>query len=99
MACSSRSAQAYVSAGERAAEEERISKYSTSIYRAPEMVDLFQRRTISEKVDIWALGCILYSMAFNVHPFQEGGNLAIVNCTCSAPALPAHDFAFVAAVG
>ena len=65
------SSQAYLTAEERAVEEERIAKYSTSMYRcaqselsklfskrelhcrAPEMVDLFKKQVVSEKVDIW----------------------------------------------
>ena len=42
---------------DRVAEEERIEKYTTPNYRAPEMCDLYSGKLISEKVDIWALGC------------------------------------------
>ena len=38
---------------EIAAEEERIQKYSTGMYRSPEMADLYKRELINEKVDIW----------------------------------------------
>jgi hypothetical protein len=40
-------------AAERSAEEERIAKYTTQMYRAPEMVDLYMRRQLDEKVDVW----------------------------------------------
>lgn len=40
-------------AAERSSEEERIAKYTTQMYRAPEMVDLYSRRVLDEKVDVW----------------------------------------------
>jgi len=44
----------------------RISLENTQLQltRAPEMWDLYRRELISEKVDIWALGCLLYRMAY-----------------------------------
>jgi len=66
-------------------EEERIQKYTTNCYMAPEMADLYKHEVISEKVDIWALGCILYVLAFFEHPFQDKGNLAIINGTYDIP--------------
>lgn len=98
-------------------EEERIHKYSTLMYRAPEMCDLYRKvrgrageenahslqhaergwggsftpprwkgggrgvlprllhfnaqAEVAEKVDCWALGCILYSLCFGDHPFAS----------------------------
>ena len=49
------------------------------MYRAPEMVDLYQREVLTEKTDIWALGCILYTLCYLKHPFQEAGSLGILN--------------------
>ena len=82
--CTTR-AQAYLTREEMTQEEERIQRYSTSMYRAPEMVDLYKKEVINEKVDIWALGCILYTLAFYVQPFQEGGNLQIIGGNYSMP--------------
>jgi AP2-associated kinase len=48
-------------------------------HRSPEMADLYKRELVNEKVDIWALGCILFTCAFFYHPFQEGGNLQIIS--------------------
>ena len=31
------------------------------------MADLYRRQLINTQVDIWALGCILYTMAFFIH--------------------------------
>lgn len=66
-------------AQERSDEEERITKYTTQMYRAPEMVDLYMRRSLDEKVDIWALGCIFFTVAHLLHPYQDAGNLGILN--------------------
>jgi serine/threonine protein kinase len=82
--CTTR-AQKYVTSKDISQEEERIQKYSTSMYRAPEMVDLYKKEMINEKVDIWALGCILYTLAFFTHPFQEGGNLQIISGSYNMP--------------
>lgn len=48
------------------------------MYRAPEMVDLYQREILTEKTDIWALGCIFYALCFLSHPFQDAGSLGIL---------------------
>ncbi|KAF2075010.1 hypothetical protein CYY_003706 [Polysphondylium violaceum] len=63
---------------ERALAEDDINMFTTLFYRAPEMVDLYRQSIINEKVDIWALGCLLFKMAFYVDPF-EGGSLQILN--------------------
>mmetsp|Transcript_1675 Transcript_1675/g.4713 ORF Transcript_1675/g.4713 Transcript_1675/m.4713 type:complete len:451 (+) Transcript_1675:31-1383(+) len=70
---------------ERQREAETISKFSTLMYRAPEMVDLYQGHEISEKVDVWALGCILYTLAFHKHPFDAGTELQIINARFNIP--------------
>lgn len=73
------------SRAERLREEELIQRFSTLMYRAPEMVDLYRGHEISEKVDVWSLGCILYTLAFHRHPFDAGTELQIVNASVSFP--------------
>lgn len=51
--------------------EEQFEKYTTLMYRPPEMCDLYQGYTVDEKVDVWMLGCVLYTICFYVHPFIE----------------------------
>ena len=75
----------YKSSAEICMEEEQITKYSTAMYRAPEMADLYAKTLINEKVDTWALGCLLYVLAFLEHPFQDGGNLAILSGKYEVP--------------
>jgi|Transcript_30156 AP2-associated kinase len=55
--------------------QEEIDKTVTMLYRPPEMADIdlnyrngFQ---IDTQVDLWMLGCILYTLAFYQHPFQD----------------------------
>ncbi|XP_020081129.1 AP2-associated protein kinase 1-like isoform X3 [Ananas comosus] len=45
-------------------EEDNIRKHTTPAYRAPEMWDLYRKEVISEKVDIWALGCLLHRICY-----------------------------------
>ena len=59
--------------------EEEFERLTTLMYRPPEMIDLYARRVIDTKADVWMLGCILYSLAFFKHPFQDQPQLAIVN--------------------
>lgn len=61
-----------------------IDRNTTLVYRAPEMIDLFRKQLICEKVDIWALGCLLYKMAYGRDAFEEGG-LQILNGKWSIP--------------
>lgn len=49
-----------------------VQSLGTPTYHSPEQV---QRQALDCKVDIWALGCLLYSLAALEHPFK-GDNLA-----------------------
>ncbi|XP_017029430.1 uncharacterized protein Nak isoform X1 [Drosophila kikkawai] len=64
--------------------EEEIQKYTTLSYRAPEMIDLYNGKSITTKADIWALGCMLYKLCFFSLPFGES-TLAIQNGQFSIP--------------
>jgi serine/threonine protein kinase len=65
-------------ANERAEAEESILKETTQMYRAPEMVNLYMRDSLTEKTDVWAMGCVLFSLCFLKHPFQDQSSLAII---------------------
>jgi hypothetical protein len=71
-------------------EQEHIARHSTEMYRAPEMCDLYRARNnnwpITEQVDIWALGCVLYMLTHFRHPFEEGGVLGILSGKLDIPA-------------
>ena len=55
---------------DRAEQEDAIARFTTPHFRAPEQVDLYNGQPLDERVDIWALGCMLYGLAWFKHPFQ-----------------------------
>lgn len=59
---------------------EDITKNTTPNYRAPEEVDLFRGDEIGTKVDIWALGCILYKLITFKDAFPADATLQILQC-------------------
>ena len=52
---------------------------TTFMYRPPEMIDEYSKYIVNEKVDIWAVGCILFTILFKTQPFQDAQKLTI--CT------------------
>lgn len=73
------------SAIKRSLVEDEITKNTTPMYRAPEMLDLYQNFRIGEPGDIWALGCVLYMLCYNVHPFEDSAKLRIINANYTIP--------------
>ncbi|CDR38243.1 RHTO0S03e06612g1_1 [Rhodotorula toruloides] len=70
--------------------ELEINKTTTLQYRAPELVDVWGRKGFDEKIDIWALGVLLYKLCFYTTPFEEHGPLAILNAQYKFPPYPAY---------
>eukprot|EP00940_MAST-03C_sp_MAST-3C-sp2_P002091 g2091.t1 len=72
--------------------EELIQRYTSPIYRAPEMIVILNNSIgvdrLTQKVDVWALGCVLYSLAYFVHPFAQSSNLGILGGKYKIPAVP-----------
>jgi len=72
--------------------EELIQKYTSPIYRAPEMIVILNNSIgvyeLTAKVDVWALGCILYSLCYFTHPFVQTTNLGILNAKYTIPHNP-----------
>ncbi|OZJ06302.1 hypothetical protein BZG36_00686 [Bifiguratus adelaidae] len=66
-----------------------IQKHTTMQYRPPEMIDVYQRKPINEKADIWALGVLLYKLCYYTTPFENEGPLAIMNASFTIPTFPA----------
>jgi cyclin G-associated kinase len=66
--------------------EEELAKQTTPMYRAPEMLDLYNNFQIDKQVDIWALGCVLFVLCFNKHPFEDAAKLRIINGKYQIPA-------------
>ncbi|CAN6232261.1 unnamed protein product [Urochloa humidicola] len=74
-------------------EEDIIRKHTTPAYRAPEMWDLYRREVISEKVDIWALGCLLYRICYFKSAFDGESKLQILNGNYRIPEQPKYSTA------
>ncbi|KAJ2002768.1 Ark- serine/threonine protein kinase [Coemansia thaxteri] len=70
--------------------EEEIQCSTTLEYRAPEMIDLYLRRGITEKADIWALGVLLYKLCYFKTPFDNASPLAILNAEYFIPSTPQY---------
>ncbi|XVE76672.1 hypothetical protein DITRI_Ditri13aG0000500 [Diplodiscus trichospermus] len=74
-------------------EEDNIRKHTTPAYRAPEMWDLFRRELINEKVDLWALGCLLFRICYFKNAFDGESKLQILNGNYRIPDLPKYSSA------
>ncbi|KAI8322233.1 kinase-like protein, partial [Martensiomyces pterosporus] len=70
--------------------EEEIQRLTTLEYRAPEMIDLYLQRGVTEKADIWALGVLLYKLCYFRTPFDNASPLAILNAEYSIPHVPEY---------
>lgn len=79
--------------------ENDLNRHTTLQYRAPEMVDVYQRRPIDEKSDVWALGVLLYKLCYYTTPFEEHGPLAILNVQYKIPPYPVYSNQMVALIG
>src|SRR6201996_6428691 len=79
---------AATSAAEGRLIEDDVQKHTTMQYRSPEMVDVYRKQPINEKSDIWALGVLLYKLCYYTTPFEEQGQMAILNASFKFPAYP-----------
>ncbi|PSK34021.1 Serine/threonine-protein kinase plo1 [Elsinoe australis] len=68
--------------------EDDIQRHTTMQYRSPEMVDVWRKQPIDEKSDIWALGVLLYKLCYYTTPFEEVGQMAILNARFKFPHHP-----------
>lgn len=68
--------------------EDDIQKNTTLQYRSPEMIDVYRKHPIDEKSDIWALGVLLYKLCYYTTPFEEQGQMAILNASFKFPGYP-----------
>ncbi|KAK2807361.1 hypothetical protein FQN51_003187 [Onygenales sp. PD_10] len=79
---------AATSAAEGRLIEDDVQRHTTLQYRSPEMIDVYRKQPIDEKSDIWALGVLLYKLCYYTTPFEEVGQMAILNAKFKYPAYP-----------
>eukprot|EP00039_Didymoeca_costata_P020909 m.342825 g.342825 ORF g.342825 m.342825 type:complete len:297 (-) comp21881_c0_seq1:79-969(-) len=60
---------------------EMAAQHSTMPYRAPELFEVESECVLTEKTDIWSLGCLLYALCYRETPFEavagNTGSLAL----------------------
>lgn len=49
------------------------------------MCDQSSNYKVNEKVDIWMLGCVLYTLMYKKHPFCDAQKLTIINAQYFCP--------------
>ncbi|GAM39204.1 Ark1/Prk1 family protein kinase [Talaromyces pinophilus] len=79
---------AATSAAEGRLIEDDIQRHTTMQYRSPEMIDVYRKQPIDEKSDIWALGVLLYKLCYYTTPFEDVGQMAILNASYKFPSYP-----------
>ena len=79
--------------------EEDVQKHTTLQYRSPEMIDVYLKQPIDEKSDIWALGVLLYKLCYYKTPFEEQGQMAILNASFKYPGYPVFSDRLKAFIG
>lgn len=50
--------------------EQELDRRLTFLYRPPETIDLWEKKRVDTKVDMWALGVIIYVLIFRQMPFD-----------------------------
>ena len=68
--------------------EDDVQRHTTLQYRSPEMIDVYRKQPIDEKSDIWAMGVLLYKLCYYTTPFEEQGQMAILNASFKFPHYP-----------
>lgn len=68
--------------------KEEMEAVTTPMYRPPEMVDPYLQLQVSSKVDLWMLGCVLYTLAYFTHPFLDANAIGIAAGVYRFPKYP-----------
>ena len=64
---------------------EEFEKFTTMMYRPPEMIDRYLKYRVDTQCDVWMLGCVLFSLCFFMHPFQDVQKIGILNAQYFMP--------------
>jgi len=59
-------------------QQDQAAEHSTMPYRAPELFDVKTGSTLSEKVDVWSLGCTLFALLYGYSPFEPPTESSLV---------------------
>lgn len=78
--------------------EEWVNAHTTPMYRAPELCDLHSGLRVGPAADVWALGCLLYTLCFGAHPFAEASPVQIISGKWRVPQGAFVDDAFIALI-
>lgn len=73
--------------------QEFIHGRCTPMYRAPELADVYLRWKIGAKVDMFALGCILFAAMTAQHPFSMESTCANITASYRIPTEAAASYA------
>jgi AP2-associated kinase len=90
---------AATSAAEGRLIEDDVQRHTTLQYRSPEMIDVYRKQPIDEKSDIWALGVLLYKLCYYTTPFEEVGQMAILNASYKFHSYPPFSDRLKALIG
>ncbi|EEB08243.1 NAK protein kinase Ppk13 [Schizosaccharomyces japonicus yFS275] len=78
--------------------QDEVEENCTMAFRAPELFNIHRDMTITEKIDIWSFGCVLYSLMYLIGPFEryqmeQGGSLALAisKGSYNIPETPEYD--------
>src|SRR5579862_5576808 len=58
--------------------QDTAAEQSTMPYRAPELFDVKTGSTLTEKVDVWSLGCTLFALLYGYSPFEPPTESSLV---------------------
>lgn len=70
---------------ERRTVMEEMERFTTPLYRPPEILETYLHYPINCSIDVWAFGCLIYYIRFGQHAFPDSGVLRIVNCCYTIP--------------
>ena len=59
-------------------QQDQAAEHSTMPYRAPELFDVKTESTLTEKVDVWSLGCTLFALLYGYSPFEPPTESSLV---------------------
>lgn len=51
------------------------------MYRPPEMCDAYLGYKVNQKVDMWMLGGVIFTLMFFKHPFVDSSKMGIINAS------------------